>query len=147
MFAFAPVAVCLHLFALVHPFAPVCISLHHFASVRIRLHPFTSFASVCTRLHQFSIVCIRLDPFALCLHPFAAVCNRLLPCAIGCGRLLVGMMIQCRICGVMQGELSGNNQMAHSQMLIVITISVHFHMGFHFTISRHLQSETNDNKR
>jgi hypothetical protein len=32
-------------------------------------------------------------------------------------------------------------------MLIVITISVDFHMGFHFTISRHLQSETNDNKR
>ena len=73
--------------------------------------------------------CIRFALGRCCLFPFSSVCSfvSLRFCA-GLHRLLLGSDATDVFVGVACDELSGNTQMAHSQIVVVIEFSLLFEM-------------------
>ena len=76
---------------------------------------------------------IRVALRCCCFFPFSSVCFRLLSFAClrscaGLRRLLLGSEVTIVFVGVACDELSGNKQMAHSQIIVVIVFSLVFEM-------------------
>ena len=73
--------------------------------------------------------CIRFALDRCCLFPFSSVCSFVsLRFCVGLHRLVLGSELTVVFVGVACDELSGNKQMAHSQIVIVIEFSLLFEM-------------------
>ena len=82
-------------------------------------------------------VCIRFALGRCCLFPFSSVCSFVsLRFCVGLHCLVFGSELTVVFVGVACDELSGNKQMAHSQIVVVIAFSFAFDMDVVFVYHR-----------